>query len=84
MFVQVFKAAGVNPHYCQCGGVQAKGLRYLDMAVGLLQYFNLTALWALSLNGGRAAAHGTRRFGCAPGLGLRETSVFLSVRWCAS
>ena len=26
-------------------------------------------MWALSLNGGRAAAHGTRRFGCARGLG---------------
>ena len=32
MFVQVFKAAGVDPHSCQCGGVQAKGLRYLGMA----------------------------------------------------
>ncbi len=28
-------------------------------------------MWALSLNGGRAAAHGTRRLGCARGLGLR-------------
>jgi hypothetical protein len=39
------------------------------MAGGLLQYFTLTTLWALSLNGGGAAAHGTRRRGCAPGLG---------------
>ena len=25
---------GGHPYSCQCGGVQAKGLRYLDMAVG--------------------------------------------------
>ena len=28
----VVDAAGGDPHYCQCGGVQAKGLPYLGMA----------------------------------------------------
>ena len=30
----VVDSAGVDQHSCQCGGVQAKGLRYLDMDVG--------------------------------------------------